>query len=211
VEALPLSDLPSVTDLLDMDGPVQPSGIGPLPDLDDDTGIFIEAPHLPEPPAGDDGLAFLMEEGEPGFDAEGFSAFQGEAPVTEAPKPDPEPVRPWEPAPAALPPAPKPVVKADPLAALASLKVEARRPNPPSRNPDPKDAISSLLEELTQVGRQGAPSVLRIEVPPGLDGQEVEVVVQLRHGGAVVAEGQIHRPAPAKGSTAKLSVELKRS
>ncbi|HJV39530.1 MAG TPA: GTPase domain-containing protein [Geothrix sp.] len=211
IEALTLSDLPSVTDLLDMDGPVQPSGIGPLPDLDDDTGIFIEAPHLPEPPAGDDGLAFLMEEGEPGFDAEAFSAFQGEAPVAEAAKPDPEPVTPWEPAPAVLPPVPKPAVKADPLAALASLKVEARRPAPPSRNPDPKDAISSLLEELTQVGRQGAPSVLRIEVPSDLEGQEIEVVVQLRHQGAVLAEGQIQRPAPAKGSTAKLSVELKRS
>ncbi len=105
---------------------------------------------------------------------------------------------------------PRPAAKADPLAALASLKVEARRPAP-SRNPDPKDAISSLLEELTQVGRQGAPSVLRIEVPADLEGQEIEVVVQLRHQGAVVAEGQIQRPAPAKGSTAKLSVELKRS
>jgi len=37
------------------------------------------------------------------------------------------------------------------------------------------------------------------------------VVVQLRCKGEVLAEGQIHRPAPGKGSTAKLSVELKRS
>jgi hypothetical protein len=44
-----------------------------------------------------------------------------------------------------------------------------------------------------------------------MDGQEVEVFVQLRHQGQVLAEGQIHRPAPQKGSTAKLSVELKRS
>ena len=44
-----------------------------------------------------------------------------------------------------------------------------------------------------------------------MDGQEIEIHVQLRHQGAVVAEGQILRPAPFKGSTAKLSVELKRS
>ena len=61
------------------------------------------------------------------------------------------------------------------------------------------------------MGRQGAPSVLRLEVPPEMDGQEVEVFVQLRHQGVVLAEGQVHRPAPAKGTTAKLSVELKRS
>lgn len=210
IEALTLSDLPSITDLLDMDGPVQSSGIGPLPDLDDDTGIFIEAPHLPEPPVEEDGLSFLMDEGGSGFDAVAFSAFQGEG-APEAPAPEvPEALTPWEPEPVSLPPVPRPAAKADPLAALASLKVEARRPAP-SRNPDPKDAISSLLEELTQVGRQGAPSVLRIEVPADLEGHEIEVVVQLRHQGAVVAEGQIQRPAPAKGSTAKLSVELKRS
>jgi len=76
---------------------------------------------------------------------------------------------------------------------------------------DHKDAINSLMGELTQVGRSGAPSVLRLEVPPSADGQEIEVVVQLRCKGEVLAEGQIHRPAPGKGSTAKLSVELKRS
>jgi signal recognition particle receptor subunit beta len=198
-EALTFSDLPSVTDLLDMDLPLPTAEGTPLPDLDDDTGIFIEAPHLPEPPSEDPALSFLMEEGAGPFDAEAFSAFQGEDTPAEAQPPVPG-------APASRPPA-----KADPLAALASLRVEGRRPAPKPRSADPTDVISSLLDELTLVGRQGAPSVLRIEVPADLDGQEVEVVVQLRHRGAVVAEGGIQRPAPAKGSTAKLSVELKRS
>ena len=44
-----------------------------------------------------------------------------------------------------------------------------------------------------------------------MDGQELEVVVQLRHQGQILVEGQIHRPAPGKGSTSRLSVELKRS
>nr|WP_243302193.1 GTPase domain-containing protein [Geothrix oryzisoli] len=209
--ALTLSDLPSVTDLLDMEGSVQASGGAPLPDLDDDTGIFIEAPHLPEPPLEDETLSFLMEEGVGPFDAEAFSAFQAEEPHPDEPSLQPEAPAPWEPPAAEPPTASKSAVKADPLAALTSLKLEGKRPVPRPRSADPKDAISSLLDELTHVGRQGAPSVLRLEVPAGLEGQEVEVVVQLRHQGVVVAEGQIHRPAPAKGGTAKLSVELKRS
>ena len=99
----------------------------------------------------------------------------------------------------------------DPLAALASLNVETRRLPAKPKPVDHKDAINSLMGELTQVGRSGAPSILRLEVPTEVDGQEIEVVVQLRHQGQVLVEGQIRRPAPGKGSTAKLSVELKRS
>jgi hypothetical protein len=99
----------------------------------------------------------------------------------------------------------------DPLAALASLKMETRRPIAKPKAVDHKDAINSLMGELTQVGRSGAPSVLRLEVPAELEGQVIEVVVQLRHQGQVLVEGQVSRPAPGKGSTAKLSVELKRS
>ena len=209
--ALTLSDLPSVTDLLDMEGSVQASGGAPLPDLDDDTGIFIEAPHLPEPPLEDESLSFLMEEGVGPFDAEAFSAFQAEESHPAEPSLQPGEPAPWEPPVAEPLPASKPVAKADPLAALTSMKLEPKRPVIRPRSADPKDAISSLLDELTHVGRQGAPSVLRLEVPAGLEGQEVEVFVQLRHQGQVLAEGQIHRPAPAKGATAKLSVELKRS
>ncbi|HEY3400673.1 MAG TPA: GTPase domain-containing protein [Geothrix sp.] len=230
--ALTLSDLPSVTDLLDMEGSLQTTGGAPLPDLDDDTGIFIEAPFLPEPPAelepsvDDDAIAFLVDtdtEAAQQSDAEALADLPFEAsPAPPAavfqdipepvPPPAPLPPAPEEPGiPAPSPAAPKQAVKADPLAALASLKVEGKRPVVRPKGADSKDAISSLMGELTQVGRQGAPSVLRLEVPPEVDGQEIEILVQLRHRGQVVAEGQIQRAAPTKGSTAKLSVELKRS
>ena len=210
IEALTLSDLPTVTDLLDMEGPA--SGAGPLPLAEeDDTGFDIEAPALPEPPEGDpapleEDLVFLDEEGE----AEDLPPA---GPVLALPEPEPPPPAPPEPA---TPPEPvraagRPAAKADPLAALAALKVETRRPAAKPKSADSRDAISSLLGELTQVGRQGAPSVLRLEVPADLEGQEVEVLVQLRHRGQVVAEGQIQRPAPGRGSTAKLSVELRRN
>lgn len=252
VEALTLSDLPSVTDLLDMEGYTSASlvpGSAPLPD-EDDTDFYIEAPMLPEPPeaahaqesvqeASDDDIAFLTEaEDLPSsaltFDEEALVIPEPPIPeaapealvmpepevVAEHPSiPDPAPqapappavAEPAAPAPASQPHAPKPSHKADPLAALASLKLDAKRPVVKPKAVDHKDAINSLMGELTQVGRSGAPSVLRLEVPAEVDGQEIEVVVQLRRLGQVLAEGRIHRPAPGKGSTAKLSVELKRS
>jgi len=231
VEALTLSDLPSVTDLLDMEGSSYGGapGSAPLPDEDDDSGFYIEAPSLPEHPGAlDEDIAFLSD-----GDSSLPSAAVPEAAFQAAPLPEPsvaEPV-PMEPEAPPVPvtelslptahevlaaPAPeahvhKPVVKVDPLAALASLKVEAKKPAAKPKSIDHKDAINSLMGELTQVGRMGAPSVLRLEVPASVDGQEIEVVVQLRCKGEVLAEGQIHRSAPGKGSTAKLSVELKRS
>lgn len=223
IEALTLSDLPSVTDLLDMEGSSAvglAAGSAPLPDQDDDTGFFIEAPVLPEPPeAAEDDMAFLPEDGD--LAPPVAKAETEELPVGESsslvPVADQEPVPPpSEAIPVVVPtnqgPRPaKPAVKVDPLAALASMKLDARRPATKPKATDHKDAINSLMGELTQVGRSGAPSVLRLEVPAEADGQEIEVVVQLRCQGQVLAEGQIHRPAPGKGSTAKLSVELKRS
>lgn len=223
IEALTLSDLPSVTDLLDMEGSSAMGlavGSAPLPDEDDDTGFFIEAPVLPEPPeAAEDGIAFLPEDVDlapPAAKAEAEELPVGES-SSLVPVADQEPAQPpSEAIPVVAPtnqgPRPaKPAVKVDPLAALASMKLDARRPVTKPKATDHKDAINSLMGELTQVGRSGAPSVLRLEVPAEADGQEIEVVVQLRCQGQVLAEGQIHRPAPGKGSTAKLSVELKRS
>ncbi len=231
IEALTLSDLPSVTDLLDMEGSSAvglAAGSAPLPDEDDDSGFFIEAPVLPEPPdAAEDDIAFLSEDEDLAppaamvmaeeLPAGGLSSFESEADQEPVPPPSEAiPVVLEKAAPVAAPtnqgPRPaKPAVKADPLAALASMKLDARRPAIKPKAVDHKDAINSLMGELTQVGRSGAPSVLRLEVPTEADGQEIEVVVQLRCQGQVLAEGQIHRPAPGKGSTAKLSVELKRS
>ena len=218
-EVLTLSDLPSVTDLLDMEGPQAAAAPapapGPLQDEDDDS-FFIEAPVLPEPPEAEE-IAFLEDADQASMAIETME-LPDPAPIDEAPATALEPPQPvMEPIPPlALPAEPEPVKapsrpKADPFAALAGLKVEARKTVPKAKSPDHKEAINSLLGELTLVGRSGAPSVLRLEVPGDLDDHEVEVVVQLRAKGQVVAEGRIQRPVPAKGSTAKLSVEIKRA
>jgi hypothetical protein len=109
------------------------------------------------------------------------------------------------------PPPSKRTGKADPLAALAGLKMDTRRLTTKPKAVDHRVNINSLMGELTQAGRGGLPTVLRMDVPPALDGHEVEVVVQLRRQGQVVAEGTIHQSLPGKGSTSKLSVEFKRS
>jgi signal recognition particle receptor subunit beta len=222
--ALTLSDLPSVTDILDMEGSSSASqfrGGEPLPD-DDDSGIYIEAPFLPEPPepAADD-IAFLTVDHDapaPSQPAETEQASPGVLSSLALAEPVARSLAVPVAAPAAPTitihpvPASKPATaKVDPLAGFASLKSGAIRPTAKPKAIDHRDAINSLLGELTMAGRFGAPSVLRLEVPPELDGQELEVVVQLRRQGQVLAEGMIHRPAPGKGSTAKLSVELKRS
>jgi hypothetical protein len=118
-----------------------------------------------------------------------------EAPTVEVPAlPEPEPVavqsQPLPPLPTA---APRPVVPKTPTQTQALNK----------------GAIDSLLGELTQVGRMGAPSLVKIEVPGDVEG-DIEVVVQIRQAGQVKVEQSISRPAPKKGITAKLSVELKR-
>jgi hypothetical protein len=216
------------------------AGALPLPDEDEDSGLFIEAPLLPEPPeAADDQITFLsVDDGGPP-PAGGTAAEYLPTPEMGAPHQG-EPKEPVPPAPAVVPVAvealaptapakpqvpqpsihipqpsikvpPPPAAKVDPLAGLNSLKLDAMRPAAKPKPMDHKGAISSLMGELTQVGRSGAPSVLRLEVPQEMNGQEIEVVVQLRHQGQVLVEGKIHRPAPGKGTTAKLSVEMKRS
>ena len=228
-EALTMSDLPSVTDLLNMEGAStgRPSAAAtPLPDEDDDTGFYIEAPVLPEhPEAGPVDIAFLAagEDLPPPAEPEAEDLASAASSSTALVEKEPDIASPEVPRVIAKVVAPvpvsvrqashplKPAIKVDPMAAFASLMVETKRPVAKPRPADAKDAISSLMGELTQVGRSGAPSVLRLEVPSDVDGQEIEVVVQLRHKGQVLVEGQIHRTAPGKGSTARLSVELKRS
>jgi hypothetical protein len=286
IEALTLSDLPSVTDLLDLVAPTAQDptlGSTPLADDDDDAGLFIEAPALPEPPdAGGEDIAFLLEDEDmlppagpeteallasamtgfdrafdlgpvaalPEADLPTIADFEPE-PVPDAFKGDPERVKDitTEPVQTAMEPAavraaepqgaliPTPAepghapnqgsvpsapatephsrptgpLRADPLAALASLRLATRQPVARPKTIDHRDAINSLMGELTQAGRSGLPSVLRLDVPSDLEDHEIEVVVQLRRQGEVLVEGMIHRPLPGKGSTSKLSVEFKRS
>ena len=209
-EALTFSDLPSVTDLLDMDDQALPGASGslPLPDEDDDTGFYIEAPVLPEPP---EAAAEPQTAASPASAIEepDFQPLESPEPVAQSEVP--APVHPDHSPHISIPVAhTKPMPKVDPLAAMASLKMEPKRPATKSKSLDHKDAINTLLGELTQVGRLGAPSVLRLELPAALEGENLEVVVLVRQNGQVVAEGQIARSAPAKGATAKLTVELKR-
>jgi hypothetical protein len=233
-EALTLSDLPSVSDLLDMEGSHSAgaqTGAAPLPDEDEDSTFFIEAPLLPEPPDGSasgfrlvgekdrvpvappalpeesDELSFLLNS------ALGPGVPSGGPSVQAEPEPEPtvsEAPVPTQVIPVQSPQVPRTVQKADPLTALAALEAETRRPAPKPKPVDSKNTIDSLMGELTQAGRSGAPSVLRLELPADAEG-EIEVVVQVRRQGQVVVEGQIHRSTPAKGITTKLSVELKRS
>ena len=89
---------------------------------------------------------------------------------------------------------------------LAPIKYVA----PSQKSPNPKDAINSLLGELTMVGKLGSPSVVRVDLPGDMDSGEVEVVVVVKQKGQVIGEGTLKRPAPSKGVAAKLSIELRR-
>ena len=195
-KALELFDLPTASDLLENTNP------GNL----EITGITMEAPDFPEPPESE-------------------------------PKAKPAPVVQPEPASSNLH-ATRPVSASDVAAAVAKAQEKAAAkpaPSAPSMTATPKIAVpkigmpalpsaaapkaapsasgamhlNNLLGELTQVGRMGAPSMLRLELPEGLEG-EIEVIVQVKAAGELIAEKKLERPSPAKGIAAKLTVELKR-
>lgn len=199
-QVLDLTDLPAVGDLLDATDP------GPM----DITGITMDAPDFPEPPP---------------------SPIKPEPTPVSAPEPPPAP----KPAPAD-PSATRPVSAAELAAATAKAMEKAGKHDKPAPAPTPKVAVpkiaipappkapapksaspnasgatnlSNLLGELTQVGRIGGISTLRLDLPDGLEG-EVEVIVQVKSAGELVAEKKLDRPVPAKGIAAKLTVELKR-
>jgi small GTP-binding protein len=229
-EALSLSDLPAASDLLDLNTGLVEAAVAAEPDELTDTGLNIEAPELPEPPTVSSLLAPALPDTE---DADAVVAepeaalsadeldFSEDAEVQDLLEPDaaPElatpPVESTEqaaaevsaPAPEAAPvPAPEVALAEQPPVPTMIIPKATPKPKVPTMD---KGAIDSLLGELTQVGRMGVPSVLRLDVPD-VEG-DVEVVVQVLKGGQVVAEQRQTRPAPRKGITSKLSVELKRS
>ena len=89
---------------------------------------------------------------------------------------------------------------------LAPIKFAA----PTQKSPNPKDAINSLLGELTMVGKLGSPSVMRVDLPGDMDAGEVEVLVVVKQKGQIIGEATLKRPAPSKGVAAKLTIELRR-
>jgi hypothetical protein len=125
------------------------------------------------------------------------------APAPPAPAPQPISVQPLSPF---LPPTQPAAEQKKPMFSLAPIKHAAPAP----KSPNPKDAINSLLGELTMVGKLGTPSVVRVDLPGGMDSGEVEVVVLVKQNGQVIGEGSLKRSAPSKGVAAKLSVELRR-
>ena len=191
-EALSLSDLPPVSDLLDLNTGLVEAAVEASPDELTDTGLNIEAPELPEPPT-----AVAAEPPSPLPDVE-----EPEEAALPVPEP-PEPTAPAAPVDLIPAPIPTPSVELPPLPTMPLPKAKAKVPTMD------KGAIDSLLGELTQVGRLGAPSVVRLDVGD-VEG-DVEVVIQVRKGDQVVAEQRQTRPAPRKGITSQLSVELKRA
>ena len=73
----------------------------------------------------------------------------------------------------------------------------------------PKAPMANLLGEGFHTGMSATPP-LKIALPSVLDLSELEIVVQVRQGGHLLAEGSLHKPAPAEGSVGKFAVELKR-
>jgi hypothetical protein len=185
------------------EAPAQPA---PLDATEDEDSLVIEPPLLPEPPTPPEPMP-PEPSAPPTLELPSLDLDA----LPEPPSPPMAPIPPLPP-PAGRPAAAPPKPKVDPLAALAALKSEAKKAAAPvkAKPLDHKEAINSLLGELTLVGRSGAPSVLRLELPSDLEGP-LEVVVQLRAAGEVVAEGQLQRPVPAKGATSKLTVEIKRA
>ena len=180
VQALDLSDLPMANDLLEQTAP------GPM----DITGITMDAPDFPEPPEA--------PAPEPSLATRPVSAAEVAAAAAKVQEKAQEKAN--AAAPSVTPKVAMPKIGLPPIPKAAPLAKPAAKTAAP---------LSNLLGELTQVGRAGAMSTLRIELPEGLEG-EIEVIVQVKAAGELVAEKRMERPSPAKGIAARLTLELKR-
>ncbi len=196
--ALDLADLPAAGDILDNADP------GPM----DITGITMEAPDFPEPPPAPAPSASVAATAAPKpapadpSATRPVSATELAAATAKAMEKATKPAVAEKPAPASTPKV------AVPKIAMPALP---KAPAPKAASPNASGAtnLSNLLGELTQVGRVGGISTLRLDLPDGLEG-DLEVIVQVKSAGELVAEKKLDRPVPAKGIAAKLTVELKR-
>jgi mutual gliding-motility protein MglA len=147
-----------------------------------------------------------------------------DAPVAVAPpviRRMPLPPRPLAPVAVQAPQAPRPIMApmASPLRSnpaprptVSPMMVSLATPAAPkAKSPTPKAAVSALLGDLTSVGMTGLSSVIKVELPPGLEGTDIDVIVQIRQGDKMVAQNQMKRTAPGAGVTSRLTLELKRS
>ena len=188
--ALDLSDLPAASEFLDHTSP------GNM----DITGITMEAPDFPEPPPDPKPEPESQKPGKGDtHSTRPVSAADVAAAVAKAAVPKPAPVATPAPAPSATPKFSMPKMGLPPPPKAAAPKPLAK----------PGAPLGNLLGELTQVGKMGTLSVLRLDLPEGLEG-DIEVIVQVKSAGELVALKQMERPVPAKGISARLTVELKR-
>lgn len=196
--ALVMSDLQSVSQMLDEDTDI--SGMTAPKELDE-----VPAPKLapPTPPPAPTSLPsseslqtkpISLPEVREALAAKAAAAAAAAA----APAPAIPPVKTLE-SPKTLPSIPR-----------VSLPVPTA-PRPVTKSPNAQEAISSLLGELTLVGKMGAPSTIRLDLPESVEGQDLEVIVQVRSKGQLVTQSVLKRPAPSRGILAKLTIELKRS
>ena len=94
-----------------------------------------------------------------------------------------------------------------PRLAVPPMLVSLAAPSAPRvKNPVPRAAMIAPLADLGHAG----PMTLRVDLPPELDHQDIEVVVEIRQGERTIGTGHLKRAVPAQGAVARLSLELKR-
>lgn len=182
-KALDFSDLPSVGDLLEEVTP--PKGLTPP-----------ERPALPRAPLPMPQPAAVAPLHPPALHASAAVPPSAPVPVLAVPEPR-APKAPAQRVPAV---APRPLLAPKPLA--------VPRPRVPKPGLAPAPHLGGLVPPSPMAGHA---SVLHLELPQNLEAAEVEIHVELRAGGKVLAEGSLQRPVPAPGTTGRVSLELKRS
>ncbi len=204
-QPLTLSDLPSDTELLDLEG-ASAGGFGDYLLLSEeglDEDLRIEAPQLPEPP---EALAeALLTEAplvlpEPSGAVSEDLAFLLERDFTWLSEPGPGATAPtasaWEPPPGTG------------AGITATLELAVQSPAPMPRASEDTESLYSLLIGREPAGPAAASSQLSLVLPDDLGATDLEVVVQVRQRDRVLLEAQLYRPAPSPGATDQLTIDL---
>lgn len=122
---------------------------------------------------------------------------------------EPKAPAPAPPAPPVLPMAPAPVRTAPrPMAPPPGVKKLAVPALPKAAAPLPPAA--PRMKAPSAPGLPGVTPTLRIPLPASLDGEELDIRVEVRCGGELVGEAELRKAAPALGAAFKLSLDLKR-
>lgn len=95
---------------------------------------------------------------------------------------------------------------------MVSLAPPALPKPKPMAVPGARPVMPAMFSDLAHANGMGASSsVLKLDLPVGLDAHDLEIIVQVRQSGHVLIEGMLKKTAPVVGTTSKFSVELKRS